>query len=54
MKNKRLRFKKRRHISSDDFHSARLRKIMQYQLKRAFPNKKERLEYMKKLYEGLE
>lgn len=53
MEKKKLKLRKRRHICSDDFHPTRLRRIMDYQIRKAFPDKKERLEYIDALIKGL-
>lgn len=62
MKNKKLKLKKaRRQLRSEEIHGDRLRReednwlgrIMDYQLKQAFPDRRERLEYIRKLYDGL-
>jgi len=60
-KKKRKLKKPRRRLRSEEIHRGRhkgeedswLERIMDYQLKKAFPDCKERLRYMKKLYDGL-
>lgn len=50
---KKLKIKKRRQLSSEEFHGNRLRRIMDYRITQAFPDPKEKQEYIQALLKGL-